>query len=77
MDSLKPELTYLEDWVFHFNSFTGEWAAIPRTEYTDYWNNYKNPKILRSKSLDTLLALLHKSKGDRQIIENITSGKTK
>jgi hypothetical protein len=71
------DLSYLEDWVFHFNSFTEQWAAIPRGLYNEYWNDYKNPNILRSKSLDTLLELLHKSKGDTKLIEKITSGKTK
>lgn len=71
------ELSYLEDWVFHYNSHSKEWAAIPRETYSEYWNNFKHPDVLRSKHLNTLLDLLHKSKGNRDIIEDLTSGEIK
>jgi hypothetical protein len=70
-------LTYLEDWVFHFNSFTKDWAAIPRGIYNEYWNNFKHPDVLRSKNLNTLLDLLHKTKGNFEAIEELTHGKVK
>ena len=70
-------LAYLEDWVFHFNSFTNQWAAIPRDSYTEYWSDYKHSSVLRSKHLNALLDLLHMSKGDRGIIEDLTSGQIK
>jgi hypothetical protein len=74
----KPDpLAYLEDWVFHFSSFRNEWAAIPRETYTAYWSQYNHPNVLRSKHLNSLLDLLHKSKGDSGIIENLTSGEIK
>ena len=71
------ELAYLEDWVFHYNSFRNEWNAVPRETYSEYWNNYKNAGVLRSKHLNTLLDLLHKSKGNTDIIEDITRGQIK
>lgn len=74
---MREDLSYLEDWVFHFNSFTALWAAIPRTVCTDYWNRYDHPEVLRSKHLNTLLDLLNKSKGDKGIIEDLTSGEIK
>jgi hypothetical protein len=74
----KPaDLAYLEDWVFHFNSFRNEWAAVPRETYNEYWNDYKNGSVLRSKHLNILLDLLHKSKGNKEIIEDIISGEIK
>jgi len=74
----KPnDLSYLEDWVFHYNSFTEQWAAIPRETYSEYWSNYKNAGVLRSKHLNTLLDLLHKSKGNTDIIEDIVRGEIK
>ena len=74
----KPaDLAYLEDWVFHFNSFRNEWAAVPRETYNEYWNDYKNRSVLRSKNLNILLDLLHKSKGNKEIIEDIISGEIK
>lgn len=69
------DLSYLEDWVFHYNSFNNEWAAIPRGIYNGYWNDYRHPDVLRSKTLNTLLELLHKTKGDKQAIEKLTGGK--
>jgi hypothetical protein len=70
-------LSYLEDWVFHFNSFTNQWAAIPRDSYTEYWSDYKHPNVLKSKHLNTLLDLLHKTKGDAEMIEELTRGEVK
>lgn len=70
-------LAYLEDWVFHFNSFTNQWAAIPRDSYTEYWSDYKHPSVLRSKHLNTLLDLLHKTKGDVEVIDQLTRGEIK
>jgi hypothetical protein len=63
--------------VFHFNSFRNEWAAVPRETYNEYWNDYKNGSVLRSKHLNILLDLLHKSKGNKEIIEDIISGEIK
>ena len=70
----KQDLSYLEDWIFHFNSFTEEWAAVPRETYNEYWNQHNHPDVLRSTNLNSLLELLHKSKGDREVIEKLTSG---
>jgi hypothetical protein len=67
-------MSYLQDWIFHFNSITDQWAAIPRDAYTDYWNDYKNAGVLRSKNLNTLLELLHKSKGSTSLIDDIING---
>ena len=66
------DLSYLEDWVFHYNSFRDEWAAVPRETYTQYWSQYDHPSVLRSKHLTSLLELLHKSKGDMTVINKIT-----
>jgi len=68
------EQSYLNDWVFNFNSYTEQWAAIPRETYNEYWNDYKNAGVLRSKNLNTLLELLHKAKGDTDVIEHIING---
>lgn len=67
-------LEYLTDWVFHFNPYMKQWAAVPRETYTEYWNDYKHAGVLRSKNLNTLLELLHRAKGDADVIENIING---
>jgi len=74
----KPaDLAYLEDWVFHYNSTNEQWAAIPRETYNEYWNDYKHAGVLRSKHLNTLLDLLHKTKGIKDFIEDIIRGEIK
>jgi hypothetical protein len=70
-------LEYLTDWLFHYNAENKEWAAIPRGTYSEYWNNYSNSEILRSKELNTLLEILHKTKGDKALIEKLVDGKRK
>ena len=70
-------MDYLGDWIFHYNSFNDQWAAIPRNVYNEYWSNYKHSDVLRSKHLNVLLDLLHKSKGDAGVIEDLTRGQVK
>jgi len=71
---MTQDLSYLQDWVFHFNSYTETWAAIPRETYNEYWNDYKNAGVIRSKNINTLLELLHKAKGSINAIEHIING---
>jgi hypothetical protein len=56
--------SYLNDYVFHYSSFNEQWAAIPREQYTQYWSNYNLKGIIRSRSFNTLLDIIHKTKGD-------------
>ena len=74
---MSTELDYLNDWVFHYNCHTEQWAAVPRETYNEYWSDYKHPSVIRSKQLNTLLELLHKSKGSITKIEDIASGRSK
>jgi len=62
---------YLYDWVFHHNPYTNQWAAISRDIYTQYWDKYDLPGVIRSSKIETLLELLHKSKGDMDLLNEI------
>lgn len=64
--------SYLHDWVFHFNPYTEQWAAIHRDHYVDYWNGYQGKNVLRAKYINVLVDLLHKAKGDAETIHEIT-----
>lgn len=66
--------TSLYNFVFHFNAYSGLWSAVPRDLYNDYWTDHTTPNILRSKSIDTLLHLLHRTGGDVEEVYKITSG---
>lgn len=73
----KPNnFSFLSDWIFHFNSYTQTWAAVPRETYNEYWNDFNHPNILRSSSINTLMDLLHRTKGDASLIEKLISGKS-
>jgi len=63
---------YLHDYVFHYNVFTCVWNAIPRELYMQYWSNYEVEGVLRSKELETLIALLNKYKGNVEEINRKT-----
>lgn len=41
------------DWVFHFNPYEGEWNALVREHYNDYFNGLEIPqgKFLKSKDI--------------------------
>lgn len=45
----------LYDYVFHFNTYEKMWNAIPREKYTNYWNNFKCPGILRNVDINELI----------------------
>jgi hypothetical protein len=62
---------YLQDWVFHYNIFSKNWSAIPRELYQQYWSYNDIEGIVRSKELDVLLDLLHKTKGDIDKIKEL------
>lgn len=55
---------YMQDWVFHYNIFTEKWAAIPRELYQQYWSDSAVEGVIRSSKIETLISLLHKTKGD-------------
>lgn len=67
----KEDMSYLYDWVLHFNPYTNLWAAVPRDVYREYWDKHDHPNVLKSSNLQTLLELLHKSKGDVEVLNNI------
>ena len=52
------------NWVFHFNPYTKQWAAIPRELYNDYWSNYELEGVIRSNKFSTLLEIIQKTDGD-------------
>lgn len=65
------ENVFLYDYVFHYNIYTRTWAAIPREAYQAYWSESNHPDILRSSKIDTLVSLIHKTKGDPEQIEKL------
>lgn len=64
---------YMQDWVFHYNIFTKLWNAIPRELYSIYWNDVQLTDVLRAKHLNVLLDLIHRCKGDIEMIKEIAS----
>jgi len=65
----------LYNYVFHYNAYNKNWAAIPRELYNDYWSDSTKPGILRSKSIDTLIEILHKTGGDKKKISKLVGEK--
>lgn len=62
---------YLNSWVFYFNPFTENWYAIPRDHYLEFFQNSKTPHALKSSSINTLLEILHKVKGDSSLVKSL------
>jgi hypothetical protein len=63
----------MQDWVFHYNIFTEKWAAIPRELYQQYWSDSTIEGVVRSNKIETLISILHKTKGNPEAIEKLTS----
>jgi hypothetical protein len=51
-------------WVFHFNPYTKQWAAIPRDLYNQYWDNCDLEGIIKSSKFSTLLDIIQKTEGE-------------
>ena len=52
----------LYGFVFWHNHFEKNWYAIPRESYTNFFSGkYDNSKVLKSKSIDTLVELICKN----------------
>lgn len=68
---------HMYEWLFHFNPHTQLWNAIPRDLQNEYWNNHTLADVLRSKHLNTLLDMIHRTKGDKGLIEDLTRGEFK
>ena len=77
-DTILPEdpNIYLHDWVFHYNTFSGAWAAIPRELYQAYWSDYNLKGVLRSTEINTLLTIIYRTKGDPEAMEKLTTTDT-
>jgi hypothetical protein len=56
-------MEHLHNWVFNFNPYTKQWAAIPREIYNEYWNNFDVEGIIKSSSFTTLLEIVNKTEG--------------
>jgi len=57
-------MDHLHNWVFHYNSYTKKWAAIPRDLYNEYWSDYNVEGIIRSNSIETLQEIILKTSGE-------------
>lgn len=66
-----PKDVHLQDWVFNYNPYTKQWAAVPRASYQNYWSNYNTEGVYKSKNINTLIEVLIKSKGDPKEIEKL------
>lgn len=59
-------MEHLQNWVFHYNTYTSQWAAIPRELYNEYWSDLKLVGVLKSSKIETLISLINKVKGDAE-----------
>jgi hypothetical protein len=62
----------IHNYVFHYNTFNKTWSAIPRELYLDYWSKPIGSVkgILRSKDIDTLIALIEKGESFIKSLEH-------
>jgi hypothetical protein len=75
--NIKDDNVYLHDWIFHYNPYANLWNAIPRNLYSKYWDNFEIEGILKSRNVSTLFDLLHKAKGNVDLINQLTNSGTK
>ena len=68
---------FMYDWVFHYNTYTNQWAAIPRHLYNSYWSNLAIEGVLRSTNIDTLIKLINKGEGDVDKVKSYVDRKFK
>jgi hypothetical protein len=64
------------NYVFHYNSMTKNWSAIPRDKYQEYWSNPNTPGILKSSNIKTLVELIGKGEDFVKSIKSKSRAKT-
>lgn len=62
---------HLHDWVFHYNTYTGNWDATTRSNYNALFNG-KNSEVLSSKDIWTLIEIINRTNGDKTKIQKLT-----
>lgn len=63
-------LSVLHDWVFHYNTYTGNYDAVTRDNYTELFSGNKG-NVISAKSQKTLESMIIKGKGDIKKIRNL------
>lgn len=53
----------LTGWLFIYNEYDDLWMCTTRENSRLLYNDCRNSKVLKSKSIDTLIALIIKMKG--------------
>jgi len=65
------ELSNLHNWVFNYNAYKMEWAAVERDHYPLLFSNRTSPLVLRSSRFETLVEIVTKTNGDRKKINKL------
>lgn len=52
----------LYDYLFHYNSYTGEWNAFKREHYNDYFNGKNVKSLIANKDIDKIISQIKKTK---------------
>lgn len=60
----------LSDYLFH-QGLDKLWAAVPREQYVNYFNNYQCQGVIRSRELSTVIALVIKVDADSEYLAKI------
>ena len=50
----------LQDWIFHYNIYTGNWEAAKREHYVYLFSGTKPQAIIKSPKIDVLVELINK-----------------
>jgi len=61
----------INGWVIHKNAYTGTYNAVKREDFNLLFNDVNNPKVLKSKSFNTLEEIINKTDGDEEKIKNL------
>ena len=64
----------LYGWIFTYNPHTKNWRTCQRDELNDFFSKSEE-NFLRSKSIDTLIELILKNKGNNEAIKQLINKK--
>jgi hypothetical protein len=70
-EAVNDEVLY--GYVFHFNPYTKIWSAIPRDNYSEYWNDANLEGVIRSSKFETIVSILYKTDGNAEKIKKLVS----
>lgn len=64
-------MKHVHEWIFNYNEYIQQWQATRRENYKELFNDYINDCVLRSKDINTLIDIIERTGGSKELINKL------